>query len=150
MKICVCNKLIYSNFKSSFYNSWNCCTIWHWLIAWLILIFKRGEICASSISIKYHFLLQYFLHYHRLSLYSLEYKIKNICRLYMYRTEQNGTKVSFISNIKPETDRYEIIHVTITTNRHANELVKNGTAHFNNDLVLFQLKGMHKKVYDYC
>lgn len=65
----------------------------------------------------------------------------------MYRTEQNGTKVSFISNIKPETDRYEIIHVTITTNRHANELVKNGTAHFNNDLVLFQLKGMHKKVY---
>lgn len=58
----------------------------------------------------------------------------------MYRTEQNGTKVSFISNIK---------HVTITTNRHANELVKNGTAHFNNDLVLFQLKGMHKKVYDY-
>ena len=26
----------------------------------------------------------------------------------------------------------------------------NGTAHFNNDLVLFQLKGMHKKVYDYC
>lgn len=68
----------------------------------------------------------------------------------MYRTEQNGTKVSFISNIKPETDRYEIIHVTITTNRHANELVKNGTTHFNNDLVLFQLKGMHKKVYDYC
>lgn len=64
----------------------------------------------------------------------------------MYRTEQNGTKVSFISIIKPETDRYEIIHVTITTNRHANELVKNGTAHFNNDLVLFQLKGMHKKV----
>lgn len=44
----------------------------------------------------------------------------------MYRTEQNGTKVSFISNIKPETDRYEIIHVTITTKRHANELVKNG------------------------
>lgn len=68
----------------------------------------------------------------------------------MYRTEQNGTEVSFISNIKPETDRYEIIHVTITTNRHANELVKNGTTHFNNDLVLFQLKGMHKKVYDYC
>lgn len=95
-------------------------------------------------------LIQYFLHYHRLSLYSLEYKIKNICRLYMYRTEQNGTKVSFISNIKPETDRYEIIHVTITTKRHANELVKNGTAHFNNDLVLFQLKGMHEKVYDYC
>lgn len=64
----------------------------------------------------------------------------------MYRTEQNGTKVSFISNIKPETDRYEIIHVTITTKKHANELVKNGTAHFNNDLVLFQLKGMHEKV----
>lgn len=61
----------------------------------------------------------------------------------MYRTEQDGTEVSFISNIKPETDRYEIIHVTITTKRHANELVKNGTAHFNNDLVLFQLKGMH-------
>lgn len=68
----------------------------------------------------------------------------------MYRTEQNGTEVSFISNIKPETDRYEIIHVTITTNRHPNELVKNGTAHFNNDLVLFQLKGMQEKVYDYC
>lgn len=29
----------------------------------------------------------------------------------MYRTEQNGTEVSFISNIKPETDRYEIIQM---------------------------------------
>lgn len=34
--------------------------------------------------------------------------------------------------------------------RYVNELVKNGIVYFNNDFVLFQLKGMYEKVYDYC